>query len=104
MHHVRAKTLFLQLWKLLPLTLLIVSVSIIALPSDRIDSTLALPTALLTLECFWLVGWSERHQYLSKTLHQAAEAVEAGARARTALPEFGRSSNSTRATAARSRA
>lgn len=70
-----AKTFFLELRKLLPLTLLIASASIIALPSFRIDSTVALHRALLTLESFWIIGWAARHRYLSKTHHQTAQAV-----------------------------
>lgn len=56
MHRMHAKTFFLELRKLLPLTLLIASASIIALPSYRIDSTVALHRALLTLESFWIIG------------------------------------------------
>jgi hypothetical protein len=70
-----ARTLFLEARKLLPLALVLVSASIIAIPACRVESTIALHRALLTAESFWIVSWAARHRYLSKTHHQTVQAV-----------------------------
>jgi len=82
-----ARTLFLEARKLVPLALVLVSASIIAIPSYRVESTIALHRALFTVESFWIVGWAARNRYLSKTHHETADAVRV-ADPRLRLPIF----------------
>ena len=73
------KSQLLEIRKLLPIALLLVSAAIIAFPHYRIESAVRLHRALMTLECFWVVGWAMRNRHLSKTFGETVDAVGAAA-------------------------
>ncbi len=73
------KSQLLEIRKLLPIALLLVSAAIIAFPHYRIESAVRLHRVLMTLECFWVVGWAMRNRYLSKTFGETVDAVGAAA-------------------------